>query len=136
MKFHKRPDYGDFQDTHRKRLALERRQRREREALPLFADEIAESQPSADEVMRRRADEWIRDEQRERDRQARNWRSIRADIFDLPADKRQQIRDRADHYGGPLNTTAYSFFYRETTGHHPPRLIQRMGMTPVKSPGI
>ena len=37
-----------FNDTPRKRAAVLRKQRNEREALPLFADQIAGEQPSVD----------------------------------------------------------------------------------------
>lgn len=120
MRFTPRPDYGQFQDAPRKRAAAERRQQRQRDALPLFAAEIAERQPTIDDEMRRRAAEWDRDERAERDRLAKRWRSIRAAIAALPPAQRQEVRDRAAHYGGPLNIVAYAYFYRETTGQHPP----------------
>ncbi len=54
MRFKRTPTFA-FTDTPRKRAALRRKQQRERDALPLFADQIAEEQPTEDEVMARRA---------------------------------------------------------------------------------
>ncbi|WP_299082989.1 hypothetical protein [uncultured Ruegeria sp.] len=44
-----------FEDTPRKPAALRRKQQKEREAVPLLADQISEQQPGEDEVMRKRA---------------------------------------------------------------------------------
>jgi hypothetical protein len=55
-----------FTDTSRKRAALARKQKAEREALPLFADEIAAGQKSPDDVMQARAESWARSEARTR----------------------------------------------------------------------
>ena len=51
MMFDRYPRYEGFRDTPRKRSAVLRKQRSERESLPLFADQIAALQPSVDEVM-------------------------------------------------------------------------------------
>ena len=55
MRFRKRERYGAFQDTSRKRAAASRAQQKQRDALPLFAEQIAEAQPSIDQVMADRA---------------------------------------------------------------------------------
>ena len=47
-----------YRDTSRKRAAFHRKQRLEREALPLFADDIAATQHGADEEMARRTIWW------------------------------------------------------------------------------
>ncbi len=52
MRFKRTPSFA-FTDTARKRAALRRKQQRKRDALPLFADQIAEEQPTEDEVMAR-----------------------------------------------------------------------------------
>jgi hypothetical protein len=131
MRFTPRPDYGAFQDTRLKRLAAERRQQRERDSAPLFAAEIAAGQPSIDAVMIQRAEEWTRDEQADRDRKAEKWRSVRADIAALPADQRQQIKERAAMFGGPLDHVAYAYFYAEITGYHRPGAPCGMGGKPL-----
>lgn len=50
MKFVKAQRHGPFQDTSRKRAALARKQRKEREKFPLFSEVIAEGQLDADAV--------------------------------------------------------------------------------------
>ncbi|WP_317054365.1 hypothetical protein [Roseovarius rhodophyticola] len=45
MRFKRTPTFA-FTDTPRKRAALRRKQQRERDALPLFAAQVAEEQPS------------------------------------------------------------------------------------------
>ncbi|WP_299940024.1 class I SAM-dependent methyltransferase [uncultured Nitratireductor sp.] len=44
MRFHRREAYGPYEDTRRKRLALARKQRLEREKYPLLSEIIAEQQ--------------------------------------------------------------------------------------------
>jgi hypothetical protein len=130
MKFHPCPRYGSFVDTPRKRAAARRRQQRERDSLPLFAGMIALAQPSIDRLMLARAQDWDAQEQRDRDRKAQNWRSVRADIFALPPHQRRLIHTRAQHYSGPLNPTAYAYFYALATGFHRPGAPCGMGGKP------
>ncbi|PBB29770.1 hypothetical protein [Mesorhizobium sp. WSM3882] len=73
--------YGPFEDTRRKRLALARKQRLEREKLPLFSEMIAEEQPDADTVMAQRAEQAVIWEQNTRGRRAANWRRARSRLF-------------------------------------------------------
>jgi hypothetical protein len=91
MRF-KRWQRHPFTDTSRKRAALRRKQQREREALPLFADQIAESQPSEDEVMENRAVQWAAQEVRDRNRRAQLWLKARARINALSANERAVLR--------------------------------------------
>ncbi len=88
MRFHRHQRH-EFTDTPRKRAAVLRRQRKDREALPLFADEIAAEQPSVDKVMTDRAAYWIEREQRERAERARQWLEVRAKIRALPERERR-----------------------------------------------
>ncbi len=55
-----------FNGTLRKRAAVLRKQRNEREALPLFADQITGEQQSVDDVMTARAVAWDNHEARSR----------------------------------------------------------------------
>src|SRR5580704_16431147 len=64
-------------DTTRKRVAALRAQKKQRDALPLLANLIAEQQPPIDEVMERRAVNWTRHEIVDRLRRARMWREGR-----------------------------------------------------------
>lgn len=79
-------------DTPRKRAALRRKQQRERDALPLFADQIAEEQPTEDEEMSRRAVLSDTQESRWRSDRAAEWRKARRMIDSLPANEGRAIR--------------------------------------------
>ena len=92
MRFRRWPRPTPYEDTPRKRAAFARKQRLERESLPLFASEIAENQNSADEEMARRAVTWDRVEQSKRDYHASSWREARRRLFAFPQPVRAQIR--------------------------------------------
>lgn len=92
MRFHKTQRHGPFQDTSRKRAALARKHRLERERLPLFAEQIAEAQPDADTVMAQRAVNWDLWQQSYRDRRAANWREARRRLFSYSGNVRAQLR--------------------------------------------
>jgi len=68
----------EFQDTRLKRLALARKQAKERAAYPLFSDEIAAGQPLVDDVMEQRAQTWRAQCRQERQREAYKWRTAQA----------------------------------------------------------
>lgn len=76
MRF-KRYARSEFVDTPRKRAAALRRQAKEREALPLFADQIAEEQPAVDDIMSARAESYRIREIRDREHRAAQWRKGR-----------------------------------------------------------
>lgn len=92
MRFRRWPRPTPYEDTPRKRAAFARKQCLKREALPLYASEIAENQHSADEEMARRAVTWDRVEQSKRDYHASKWREARGRLFDFPEPVRLQIR--------------------------------------------
>lgn len=91
MRFKRTPTFA-FTDTPRKRAALRRKQQRERDALPLFAAQIAEEQPSEDEEMARRAVLSDTQEARWREDRAAAWRKARRMIDSLPAEEGRAIR--------------------------------------------
>jgi hypothetical protein len=91
MRFKSWPRHA-FTDTPRKRAALRRKQRMEREALPLFADQIANEQPSEDQVMQDRAKAWSEQEVRGRGERAGKWREARRMIDSMPEDERRAVR--------------------------------------------
>ncbi|UBS33921.1 hypothetical protein LBX01_04685 [Altererythrobacter sp. N1] len=92
MRFRKWPRPKQYEETSRKRAAFLTKQRREREALPLFADIIAAGQHSVEEEIARRAEWWPRQQQDRRDERAAVWRKARARLFALPAERRRTIR--------------------------------------------
>lgn len=91
MRFKHWPRHA-FTDTSRKRVALRRKQRLEREALPLFAAQIAETQPSEDQVMIERAQLWTTHEIKDRRERAQKWRAALRQIDALPDNERRDVR--------------------------------------------
>ena len=91
MRFKRTPSFA-FTDTPRKRAALRRKQQRERDALPLFADQIAEEQPTEDEVKARRAVLSDQQETRWRSDRAAEWRKARRMIDSLSVDEGRALR--------------------------------------------
>ena len=89
-RWHRRASYGD---TSRKRAAFHRKQRLEREALPLFADRIASTQHTVDEEMARRAIWWGEFQRERRNERAAWWREGRARLFALPDTRRARVRE-------------------------------------------
>lgn len=81
-----------FEDTSRKRAAFRRKQKRERDALPLFAEQIAATQHSEDEEMHRRAVSSAAQELRDRNARAREWREARRWLDAMPRRTRRALR--------------------------------------------
>ena len=80
-----------FEWTQRKEAAAARRLRREREAYPLFAEQIAQQQPSIDAIRQRRIEQSAKTERDMRARQAARWRAVRAQVFAIPASDRAEL---------------------------------------------
>ena len=103
MRFHRFEAFRPYEVTPRKLSALARRQRAEREALPLFAEQIAAEQPSAAEVMAQRSTQWTRAFRRDRDRAAEQWRRGRRELRALPESQRTWfLRYWQQEWRGPL----------------------------------
>jgi hypothetical protein len=92
MRFRRWPRPTAYRETPRKRAAFIRKQRLEREALPLFADAIAARQHSVEEEMARRHVWWDEREHDQRDARAARWREARARLFALPHPLRAKVR--------------------------------------------
>lgn len=104
-----------FTDTPRKRAALRRRQRLEREALPLFAEQIAAEQPEEDDVMRLRALRWAVSEQRTRDARAARWREARRRLAAMTVAERRVLTlgwNRAPYPADPVYLLDFLHGYR------------------------
>ena len=76
MRFKRRPR-TPYTVTDRKRAAARRLQQRQRDALPLLADLVAEQQPCIDRLMEDRVKAWGVSEQHMRDWHAQRWREAR-----------------------------------------------------------
>ncbi|MEO9337079.1 hypothetical protein ABFT80_06545 [Mesorhizobium sp. SB112] len=83
MRFRRWPRPTAYRETSRKRAAFLRKQRLDREALPLFAAQIGARQHGVDEEMARRAEWWDDFERDRRDQRAARWREARARLFAL-----------------------------------------------------
>lgn len=90
MRFHRFFTYA-FEDTPRKRAAVVRKQRAEREALPLFAEQIAEAQEPVDKIMAARAALWTAQQQTARNRHSADWRRARARLAAYPLPMRGEL---------------------------------------------
>jgi hypothetical protein len=90
MRF-KRYERYEFRDTSRKRAAFGRKQRIERESMPLFADQIEADQISADEEMVKRRERCIRQTLTDRQSRANDWRRARNRAGDYPEPIRRAL---------------------------------------------
>lgn len=113
MRFIKTPRFV-FEDTARKRAALDRKQARERDAFPLFAEQIAAEQAPPDVVMARRAEAWDQSERTFRNGKAKLWRQQRAIYFALPPEIRAEVATRWRAWRGPAQPGYLSYVVRET----------------------
>jgi len=106
-----------YRDTSRKRTAFHRKQRIEREALPLFAQEIAGTQHDVDEEMARRAIWWDDAERERRNQRAAWWRRGRAQFFALPDALRAKVRAIWAKCPFPADPASFSdFLYQIAIG--------------------
>jgi hypothetical protein len=112
MRFQRYPRYH-FTRTWRKVLAAERNLRRQREALPLFAEMIREVQPSVDEIMAERERRWIDSEKADRARRAQQWREARSCIASLCPEARKVVTARWNSGIYPA-TPVYLFYLIRT----------------------
>lgn len=92
MRFRRWPRPTPFEDTSRKRAAFLRKQRLEREALPLFANHIAAQQRDIEDEMQHRAERWSVSQKAARDQRAGSWRNARRRLFAMEPDLRHVIR--------------------------------------------
>ncbi|XUM25069.1 hypothetical protein ACRAVF_33940 (plasmid) [Bradyrhizobium oligotrophicum S58] len=117
MRFKRYIDHS-FEDTRRKRLALARSQRMQRDRLPLFAELIAENQPSADVEMERRAADWIEWTKRDRARRARDWRRARAKLAGYGDNVRRALLNYWNRCRWPADPSyLLSMMHMFDTGH-------------------
>src|SRR3546814_20888071 len=92
MRFGRWPRPTAYRETSRKRAAFLRKQRLEREALPLFAAQIDARQHGIDEEMARRAIWWVDYERDRRDQRAARWREARVRLLALDDARSEERR--------------------------------------------
>ena len=136
MRFRRWPRVTSFEATPLKRAGLERSQRRQRDKLPLLAGLIAETQPSVDEEMTRRAEYWPKLQQKERDDRAKLWRRARNRLFEYEQPVRAAIR--ATWRGCPypadpvyLLDLLHQINMGKTNPHRPPWIYFQQAVAPV-----
>jgi len=81
----------DFNDTPRKRAAYVRKLKAEQDAMPLFAELIAEQQGSVDDEMTTRREHWNKRQAAERQRRAMKWREARQRLRTYPEPIRAEL---------------------------------------------
>ncbi len=86
-----RAGFHEFRDTYRKRLAFLRKQLRERESYPLFADQIAAEQIDVDAEMAERRAIWNKENTAQRAARAMAWRKARAKLAAYPHPERREL---------------------------------------------
>lgn len=119
-----------YERTNRKLKAAERRLRLDRQKFPLFAAEIAESQPTPEELLDARARSIVTNQQDNRDRAARNWWRARAELRAIPEpDRSAFVRywDRCKCPGNASYLLTYMNMFRDG------RLIVHEGEVKAKS---
>ncbi len=114
MLYKRYPPLPAYEDTRRKRLGVLRSQQRQRDALPLFADMIAATQPCVDAVMTERAEQAAKFAQQLRDNQAASWRKVRTIFYTLAPADRAKIK-RLFELGKfvPRDPGMYFYYLRE-----------------------
>ncbi|AUZ86151.1 MULTISPECIES: hypothetical protein [Methylophaga] len=93
MKFERYTDYS-YEVTNRKKAAVIRKQKKEVENYPLFADEVREEQKSVDAIMDDRIRYWTQHNIRERSRRAKGWIEARKRLRAYP----EAIKDKLYQY--------------------------------------
>lgn len=83
MRFDRFGQY-EYQDTHRKRAAFLRKQVKEQQRYPLFAEQIAAEQIGVDQEMAQRTANWSKRFAEDRARRAMKWREARAKLAQHP----------------------------------------------------
>ncbi len=81
----------EFRDTDRKRQAFARKQKRELERYPLFAEEIAEGQHDVDTEMSERRRHWNKHQVSDRLQRAQDWRVARSKLAKYPDAERREL---------------------------------------------
>lgn len=118
MKFERFPRWAPITLSARKLAAFQRKQERERSALPLFADLVASRQISPEEEEARRNALATRAEQSRRDMIARCWRACRRDYFAADQETQARIRAMWSGWAGPKQASYYRYVVDVCTGEY------------------
>jgi hypothetical protein len=102
--------------TSRRLQAAKRALQRERDQCPLFADDIAEEQPTEEERVRMIDAAQVAHWQRIRDHAARTWRAARRILFSLPADEQDRLLAEWQAAPYPAGASSFADFLWQRTG--------------------
>ena len=116
MKFERFPRWAPITLSARKLAAFQRKQERERSALPLFAELVATTQISPEEEEARRNALATRAEQSRRDMIAKCWRACRRDYFAADQETQARIRAMWSGWAGPKQAIYYRYVVDVCTG--------------------
>ncbi len=116
MRFDRSARYEGMNFTPRKQSAFARKLRREQDALPLFAAQIASEQRNWDEEKIRREENYKASIQRWRDLQAKQWRKLRAAYYAMDTETRIRCRDYMKTWRGPCNPTNFIYIVEGFNG--------------------
>lgn len=111
---HGRHDPIDFNT--RRQAAFARKQQRERDRYPLFAEHVATEQHSPDEEFARRQRRSDNLERTTRTLSARIWREKRAIYFSLSAEQRAEVRAKWLAWTGPTTALYYAYIVDNASG--------------------
>ncbi len=107
MIFAPAPKPRPFEESPRKLANIDRKQKRERDALPLLAPLIAEHQPSATQQLQSYGHRWHQTQHNRRHELAQVWKRARAAFYTLPPAAR--VATRHSWNTSPYPKSAYSF---------------------------
>ena len=116
MKFERVTRWAPITLSARKLVAFQRKQERERSALPIFTDLVASTQISPEEEEARRNALATRAEQSRRDMIARCWRACRRDYFAADHETQARIRAMWSGWAGPKQAGYYRYVVDVCTG--------------------
>ncbi|SEJ56709.1 hypothetical protein SAMN04244572_04905 [Azotobacter beijerinckii] len=116
MQFKRAERHEAITYTSRKQAAFNRKLAREQQAMPLFADQIAQQQHSWDEEKRLRDQRNQRSVQRMRDLYARQWRKVRKDYYALAPALQAQCKARWHAFWGPKTPANLAYFVDQLNG--------------------
>lgn len=102
--------------TPRRVQAAARALKREQEDCPLFADDIAEDQPTPEERVRVMDAQQVAYWQRIRDYNAQTWRAARRILFSLPAEERDRLLAAWQAAPYPGGASYFADFLWQRTG--------------------
>jgi hypothetical protein len=116
--------------TERRLAAAARALRREQEDCPLFADDIADEQPTPEERVRVIDVQQVAHWQHIRDFNARTWRAARRILFSLPAEERDQLFAAWQSAPYPASASYFADFLYQRTGRSASRESAEMERQP------